>query len=168
MNEATPSVICAGVVLAAMLTSGCASNVKVDLVSVRARTNQLIISFTSNPDLRGHAQNHEFNVGNEVSFCSADQIETPRLLQSDPYVFDQMGVVDPSRQETKSTLYEVRIWIQSVSLNGHHAFAYDLRRNVSDDVCVLLRGGNMIGETTRSNVLKIQAAEISVALAKSH
>lgn len=131
----------------------------------------LVVNFTAERDLAAYAKQYEYNIGNDMSFCQDDEMDVFRELQNDPYIFDAAGKVDAYRKNSfpkfsapDSVTYHIYVAIKPVQLAGRTIFDYDLRSN-PEDICIQLRGGNMLGDTFTSNIIVVPKAAIIAALA---
>jgi hypothetical protein len=133
----------------------------------------LAINFTAERNLAEYAKQYEYNIGNDASFCRADEVDPTSRLQNNPYVYDALGKVDAFRDShpsTTSTLepqatYHVYIAVTPMPLAGRDQFDYDLQSR-PEDICVQLRGGNMLGNRFVSNAIVVPKAEIASAVAR--
>jgi len=128
----------------------------------------LVVNFSAERGLYAYAKQYEYNIGNTASFCRRNDIDKARLLQNDPYVFSALGKVDAYRTHDPSAsagqpTYHVYVAITPVQLAGQSTVNYDLRRDL-EDICIQLRGGNMVGGKFTSNVIVIPKATIGDAL----
>jgi hypothetical protein len=95
-----------------------------------------------------------------------------RPLQDVPYIFDAAGQVDAYRKDnavdqntaSNPTTYSIYIAIKSIPLAGQSVFDYDLQRD-PENICIQLRGGNMLGVKFMSNVIMVPKGAIAEALA---
>lgn len=133
----------------------------------------LVINFTSERDLLDYAKQHEYNIGNDSSFCLGNGVDAARPLQNSPYVFDTSGKVDAFRASvskekgppsTDLPIYHVYVSIAPIALAGRNVFAYDLRQD-PEDICVQLRGGNMLGGKFVSDTIIVPKAAVVYAMA---
>ena len=92
-------------------------------------------------------------------------------MQRDPYVYDAAGEIDGNRlaaadgtsQDGKDRVYRVFFNAKPVELDGGDKFLYDLRAH-PEDVCIQVRGGNMIGSSYATNVRRLPADLIARAV----
>jgi hypothetical protein len=130
----------------------------------------IVISFTADRDLRKLARQHEFNIGNDAYFCREKKVDVSRPLQSASSIFDSLGKVyelgeDTSRETSdRKGYYEIYISVKSISLAGQNVYNYDLRQD-SGDICIEIRGGNMLGGRFASNIILVSKEAIDTALA---
>ncbi len=133
----------------------------------------LKVSLASRVGLIEYSRRFEYNPGYRAFGCADWGIDEKRLRGS--YIYDNNGIVDNSRKEeslnkgtqTDDHVYRIYIYIKSVPQlenNGiyRNSFRYDLHRE-PQDVCIRLRGGNMLGFTFEANTVVIPKELISAA-----
>ncbi len=138
-------------------------------MDLRLTTPSLVVVFSSEQDLVEYAKDHEFNIGNDTSFCRDGAFDTLQPLQGNPYVFDDFGKVDAfQRERSRSShpapyFYRVFIRLKSISLAGQKIAPYDLAANPAD-ICLRIRGGNMSGAKFTSNTIVVSRDAVVRAL----
>lgn len=127
----------------------------------------LDVHLSAERDLIKYAKQYEYNILNETSLCREGQLDPSKQLQNDSYVYDRLGVVEAVRKADDGGQdqagYDLYIAVQSVPLASGQVFEYNLQRD-PQDVCVRLRGGNMLGDSFTSNTIVIPKAVIAEAM----
>jgi len=128
----------------------------------------LVLNFSAERDLVEYAKRYEYNIVNDASICRDDEIDTAKLLQNDVYIYDPAGAVnafrkDESEEASASAGYNVYIAMKPIPLASRSVFEYDLQHN-PENICVQLKGGNMLGDSFVSNVIVVPKSAISDAL----
>lgn len=127
----------------------------------------LDVRFSAERDLSNYADEYGYNIFADASVCRDGQIDVSKLLRSDVWVYDGLGMIEARREidPTNSVLpiYHLYIDTGSVPLASGPVFEYNFRRD-PEDVCVKLRGGNMLGDSFTSNTFMIPKAAIAEAM----
>ncbi len=136
-------------------------------------THLLKVTFATMNNLAQYARANEFTVGNQTYFCD-EQRDDDNL--ANPYVYadgvnlDEYAVGSRPPPEGRGPwTYYIFIYVQrerpreSAFAGKPPLEAYDLRQ-APKDVCFQLRGGDMLGFSHRSNVVKIPREAIAAAL----
>jgi len=126
----------------------------------------LVVNFSADRDLSKVTNDNGYHIVNDASFCHDGEFDASQRLLSDPYVFDKSGEVDARiafREATSPRSYTIYVATKSILVgNGSE---YDLKRNPRD-VCIKLRGRNMLGGGFASNVLLVPKAIIASAFSQ--
>jgi hypothetical protein len=163
---------------ACMLTGGCtlleqhdlriepSGPIALDDNSPLARADAPVfrVAIRTTPDLRAYGTRTGFNIAAAMSVCANGAFDPARPLQADVYVYDAHGAVGyADAPPSASPDYFLYARVRAVPLAGQNITWYDLAQ-MPQDVCVILRGGETLGATFRSNTLVIPAAAITDAL----
>ena len=129
----------------------------------------LVLNFSAERDLIEYAKRYEYNIVNNASICRDDGIDTTKLLQNDVYIYDATGAVNAFRKDGPEEAsaragYDVYIAMRSIPLASRSVFEYDLQYN-PENICIQLKGGNMLGDSFVSNIIVVPKVAISDALA---
>lgn len=139
---------------------------------------QIKLRFAVEGDLFRYIKFHEYNIGIDAFLCVRGIIDNKKPLDSTSYIFDDRGLVDPYRtdiahgvHQQSGHVFRAYIYMQPVPRSGtHNVFEketlYDLLREPKD-VCLQLRGGNMLGGVFKTNRIIITEQMILDAIAKS-
>jgi hypothetical protein len=117
----------------------------------------LRVEVQTSRNLRAIADAHELNVGVDAFLCDERRHE----LSAMTYLFDDAGHIDayhgPGSGSKAIWFYLAQKSRPRRDIEGGPDFpAYDLRTELRD-MCFEVRGGNMLGQTMRSNRLKVSA-----------
>ncbi len=131
------------------------------------------ITFVSNADIAAFARRNDLNIYNIATACEGNDVDSSHVLQNDPYLYDEGGVVDAYRKSALTearTVYKYSIYLslKAAPLAGREdTFLHDLQHQPMD-VCFRLGGGNMMGLTFVTNTTKVSREEIMHAVARTH
>ncbi len=137
----------------------------------KTKIELLQINFTSGNDLLSIARDHEFFLSYSIFFCSdGPEKNTSPLDPFSPIYFFNTELSDYVINDTnlnlvsQNGLYEYRIFIEAarnarINVIQQNVPAYNLH-SLSENLCVKLHGGNMIGTYFDSNILTIPKEEI--------
>jgi hypothetical protein len=162
--------------LASMATVNLQDHPEVDWLREVSRPSLklLRIGFETRTNLESVSKRNEFNITNSIFFCNDGAEKYDGGIGWASFsIYSRQYVVDPYVEENKiqtpNTLgiftYYIYMDIASdTRSNGLNQIipAYDLRNRPSD-LCVHIRGGNMLGGTLKSNIFKIPRGAISAA-----
>lgn len=132
----------------------------------------LMVGFATDGNLRDYARRYEYTVHTTASLCNSRvaTIDRSKELQYRSGVFDDAGVVDfhppesAIQKDGRSTRnYHLYIDVRSVLLAGQETFQYDLQAK-PEDLCFMVSGGNMLGNTFTSNIVRIPKDVLSDAI----
>jgi hypothetical protein len=156
--------------------------VEIEWLSSEPRPMKALISatFSTDVDLEAYSRRYDFNVGQDVGVCQEKSTAINRSKSLSYYsgVYDSFGEVNSRRKvvsppdSSPTYLYHVYIDVMFERPGlfrepvGSQAFLYDLRKH-PEDVCVQIRGGNMMGMTFRSNTVMIPKEDIAAAISQS-
>ena len=140
----------------------------------------MMATFSGDVDLREYARPHGFNIHYRVGLCleGSFSIDTTRQLQAMPDVYDSLGNINSRREITSSQqgasgyLYHVYFeyaFEKAGSIDYPErvpSFLYDLRKTPAD-VCVQIRGGNMLAQSFQANTVLIPASNITEAIMRA-
>ena len=136
----------------------------------------IAVEIDAGMDLEKYARQYEYNLISEVSYCGDGSYDQSRPLQNDPYLHRVPRRAENSShavsgdgnsyESGKAPDYKIYIWISSIPLAGKEVFKYDMRLH-SEDVCIKLAGGNMLGTSIVSNTLVVPRALVDRALGAS-
>jgi hypothetical protein len=135
----------------------------------------LRIEFLSSVDLMKRAHAHEFNIGTKIWFCDDGPEKFRFGIGHFPELYVGNSLVSSTAldksEANKSDEFLYHLYFQvarKASLNGLRQIepAYDLRTNPRD-LCFTIHGGNMIGGSFDSIVLKIPKDAISEAVSST-
>ncbi|MGJ5207774.1 hypothetical protein [Bradyrhizobium sp. HKCCYLR20261] len=133
------------------------------------------VTLSSDVDLRGYKR-AGFHVGVHGGVClegSFTADETKNLMGA--YVYDEFGNIDDDRDIPSSgaSVYAYHFYVDVAfkrlfePIPGQSPpFSWDLR-NKPEDVCFVVRGGNMLGGGFATNRMMIAGADISDAILRS-
>jgi hypothetical protein len=169
-----PVWLASGAVLACVLSvSACVPNIKllgarIEQVPIEAKPAEfkgswpqdsalLRVELQTSRNLRAIADAHELNVGVDAFLCDNRR----HVLSAMPYLFDEVGRVDANHGPGNGSK---TIWFylaqeskpRGDTERGPDFPAYDLRTDVRD-MCIEVHGGSMLGQTMRSNRLRVSA-----------
>ncbi len=120
----------------------------------------LVVEMVMDQDLLSFIKQGDYSLHGTVFFC--DRASGDRL-ENDPYVYDDEGIVERERDVglhspgvTRKKVYRLFVRLRVEDPKQRGAVPYDLR-NITEDVCVQLRGGRMYGGTYASNVLRLSS-----------
>jgi hypothetical protein len=142
------------------------------LLNFIGRRNEplMAIEFSTGEDLIAFAQDRDSMLRGKVFFC---ENEKALRIEGDQHVYDRKGAIGSERNPPTdsftpflgrhSYVVAVRTKVEVPAEPG--AIPYDLQRDPRD-LCLILRGGNVIGRTIASNVLTIPNATVRAALGK--
>jgi hypothetical protein len=132
----------------------------------RREEELLVLTLSSQRSLRDFSRRYDYTIHNLAAFCRAGEPDETLRLRHDPYVYDSKGeYVDFRRApEPPDPTYRIFIAVRSILRAQRDTYQYDLRRT-PEDVCIRIRGGNMVGGSYKSDVLVIPAASVTAALA---
>jgi len=124
----------------------------------------LRITFSSKTDLFYLAQNEEVHVGYRAYYCSNGELDTNKGLGTLGSVYDDSGVIEKQYKHkprvSESSVYTYHVYISIPPDMDIYDASY------LEDVCVLIKGGAMIGETLRSDPIFVPATLIREAIAR--
>jgi hypothetical protein len=142
-------------------------------------TGQMLkIQFTTFSDLALISLEHDLNLWNEATFCEsgANMSGPPAVYYHDVHVSQlQENSPEYSRyikyrtEEKADNRYVYHVYVrhrsdQARSLtNNYRISVYDLSGE-PQDICIVIRGGNMLGGTLRTNTITITKDKIREAL----
>jgi hypothetical protein len=132
----------------------------------------LRVEFLSSVNLMERAHAHEFNVGTKIWFCDDGPDKFSFGIGHFPYLYAGNSYVSSTATDkleaSKSDEFLYHLYLQvarKADLNGlgETEPAYDLRTNPRD-LCLTIHGGNMIGGSFDSTVLRVPKEAISEAV----
>jgi hypothetical protein len=138
----------------------------------RPSIDLLRIEFLSSVDLMKRAHAHEFNIGTKIWFCDDGPDKFSFGIGHFPYLYAGNSYVSSTAADkleaNKSDEFLYHLYFQvarKADLNGLRETepAYDLRANPRD-LCLTIHGGNMIGGSFDSTVLRVPKKAISEAV----
>jgi hypothetical protein len=138
----------------------------------RPSRQMVMVNLSTRTNLSAYARRYEYDVGNVASICSKGSIDATKMLQGDPYVYDDSGKVDAFRKQAKAgtddrspiRTYHLYFNVKPIALAGRKdIFVYDLQRQ-PEGVCVQLLGGNMVGDKFFSKVVTIPKEVLGSAI----
>jgi hypothetical protein len=125
----------------------------------------LKVNFALDVDLFQVAKRREFNIGFEAYFCSPN--DPSRVRIGGGYVYSGEMRVSPYQQGSvaSTNVYHVFLPIQRAAITEGNLPSpkVDLLSE-SRDICVRIDGGNMLGESLRSDEMVVSKALIANAL----
>jgi hypothetical protein len=130
----------------------------------------LAIEFSTGEDLIASAQDRNSMIQGRVFFC---ENERTLRIEGDLRVYDRKGAIESTRQTPTTSItrlagrqsYVVAVRAKVETPINPGAIAYDLKID-SRDLCLILRGGNVLGRTIASNTLRIPSTTVRTALGK--
>jgi len=137
----------------------------------------LKVQFTTVYDLALISLEHDLNLWNEVTFCDsgANMSGSPAVYYHDIHV-SQLQENSPEhsryiryREKEADKPYVYHLYVryrsdQARSLTDNYRISvYDLSGE-PQDICIVIRGGNMLGGTLRTNTITITKDKIREAL----
>jgi hypothetical protein len=162
-------------VLCVLAVSACVPNIKligarVEVVSLETKPAEykgawpqesalMRVELQTSRNLRAIADAHELNVGIYAFLCDNRRHQ----LSAMPYLFDEAGRIDayhgPGDGSKVIWFYLAQNSLARSDVAGGPDFpAYDLRTDPRD-LCIGVHGGNMLGQTIRSNRLRVSAKQ---------
>jgi hypothetical protein len=121
----------------------------------------LVVELTTERDLLSYIKEGDYTLYARVFFC--DRSDGSRL-EIDPYVYDDVGIVERDRSSMKSIgpdkrSYKVVVRPKVDEPKQMEAVAYNLIQT-NEDICLQLRGGRMTGGSFSSNVVRLPSGTV--------
>jgi hypothetical protein len=137
-------------------------------VGLRPSRPLAMVTFTTKTNLIEFARRYDYNIVEGASFCSGNGVDEAKKLQEDSSVYDLDGRIDMTRRDSRASpgVYHIYLDVTPMKFAGHPSpFAYDLRHQ-PEDVCIEVRGGNMLGRTFVSNVMIVSKDLLSAVASR--
>lgn len=131
------------------------------------------VTFSADRDLIAYSDEYDHSLYAEASRCTGGAFDASKLVRVQSYFHKWNGEVDDRSEPPQAGA--PGIWRYRISLNlaahvvptdASDAFDYDLRAQ-PQDVCIHIRGAQMLGRSYVSNTLVIPKAAIAEAIAKA-
>ncbi len=131
-----------------------------------------MVTFTSSKDLAEIARQSGYNLGVEAAYCDADNRLRPGQLDIYPYVYNRNGEVNFNGNAKPDLIgslyrYEFFLYLKSAARieNSDPGILFD-PKDRSASMCFRVRGGNMLGSVSKSNIVAIPGAVIANLVSK--
>jgi hypothetical protein len=124
----------------------------------------LRIAFSSKTDLFYLAENGGFNVSYSAYYCPNGELDTTKGLGTLGSIEDDSSVIEKHYKHkpriSESSAFNYHVYIGSPPVIDIQDVSY------LEDMCVVLKGGTMIGETLRSDPIFVPATLIREAISR--